>query len=257
MNLAGFSSLGAVGSVAGVVASASGVGAQLCPPAPGGEAVTSCAATAVPAGVVSPPAASAAVPGLSGCQQRQEVSRSSRRRCRSSSDGTSRAMKKCPRGCSPSLVVLLAAGRSLIGPSPESSEDDRAEASPPRSGRALGGTPGDSRPAPAGDRLPRPGPSSWTSLLSAGAERYRAGFGGYRSPSPSGVADNDHSSAFDAVDIDRDDSFPVCSGPHPELPQHGRAGKTSLCIDLWVDAGDFSSIPPAHLSLNAVASGRH
>ena len=29
------------------------------------------------------------------------------------------------------------------------------------------------------------------------------------------------------------------------------------CIDLWVDAGDFSGIPPAHLSLNAVASGRH
>ena len=112
MNLAGSSSLGAVGGVADVVASASGVGAQLCPPAPGGEAVTSCAATAVPAGVVAPPAASTAV---SGCQQRQEVSRSSRRRCRSSSDGTSRAMKKCPRGCSPSLVVLLAAGRSFIG----------------------------------------------------------------------------------------------------------------------------------------------
>ena len=85
-NLAGSSSLGAVGGVAGVAASASGVGPQPCPPAPGGEAVTSCAATAVPAGVVGPLAASAAVPSSYGRQQRQEVSRSSRRRRRSSSD---------------------------------------------------------------------------------------------------------------------------------------------------------------------------
>ena len=74
LNLAGSSSLGAVGSVAGVAASALGVGAQLCPSAPGGDAVTSCAATAVPAGVSGPPSASAAVPGSSGRQQRQETS---------------------------------------------------------------------------------------------------------------------------------------------------------------------------------------
>ena len=66
LNLAGSSSLGAVGGVAGVAASASGVGVQRCPPAPGGGAVTSCAATAVPAGVSGPPSASAAVPSLSG-----------------------------------------------------------------------------------------------------------------------------------------------------------------------------------------------
>ena len=82
LNLAGSSSLGAVGSVAGVAASALGVGVQLCPPAPGGGAVTSCAATAIPAGVRGPPSASAAVPGSSGRQQLQETSRSSRR-CRS------------------------------------------------------------------------------------------------------------------------------------------------------------------------------
>ena len=98
LNLAGSSSLGAVGVVAGVAAPASGVGAQLCLPAPGGEAVASCAVAAAPAGVVGPPAAPAAVPGSSGRQQRQEVSRSSRRRRRSSSDGTGRAMKKRPRG---------------------------------------------------------------------------------------------------------------------------------------------------------------
>ena len=75
------------------------------------------------------------------------------------------------------------------------------------SGRVPGDTPGDSRPAPAGDRSPRPGPSGWRSRSSAGAERYRSGVGGRLSPSPSGVVDDDRSSAFDAVDIDRDDTF--------------------------------------------------
>ena len=207
LNLAGSSSLGAVGDVAGVAAFASGVGAQLCPPVPGGEAVTSCAATAVPAEVVGPPAASAAVPGSPGRQQHQEASRSSRRRRRSSSDGTGRASKKRPRGRSPSPGRSSRRREKSYRSSSVSFEDDRAEASPPRPGCAPGGTPGDSRPAPAGDRSPRPGPSGWTARSSAGAERYRSGFGGHRSPSPSGVADDDRSSAFDAVDIDRDDSF--------------------------------------------------
>ena len=75
------------------------------------------------------------------------------------------------------------------------------------SGRAPGGTPGDSRPAPAGDRSSRPGPSGWRPRLSAGAEGYRSGFGGRLSPAPSGEADDDRSIVFDALDIDRDDSF--------------------------------------------------
>ena len=79
LNLAGFSSLGVVGGVAGVAASELGVGVQLCPLAPGGGAVTSCVATAVPTGVSGPPA-SAAVPASSGRQERQETSRSNRRR---------------------------------------------------------------------------------------------------------------------------------------------------------------------------------
>ena len=115
LNLTGSSSLGAVGGVAGVAAPASGVGVQLCPSAPGGGAVAPCAATAVPAGVGGPPSASAAVPGSSGRQQCQETSRPSRRRHRSSSDGTGRASKKRPRGRSPSpRVLLLAAGRGPI-----------------------------------------------------------------------------------------------------------------------------------------------
>ena len=88
LNLTGSSSLGAVAGVAGVAAPASGMGAQLCPPAPGGGAVAPCAATAIPAGVVDLPAAPAAVPDSSGLQQRQGISRPSRRRHRSSSDGT-------------------------------------------------------------------------------------------------------------------------------------------------------------------------
>ena len=102
------------------------------------------------------------------------------------------------------LVLLLASGRGPIG-HPQSS-DTRAEASPPRTGRAPGGTPGDSRPAPAGGRSPRPGPSGRTAWSSAGAERFQSG-GGRRSPAPSCVADDDRSSAFESVDFDRDDSF--------------------------------------------------
>ena len=181
LNLAGSSSLGAVGGVAGMAASALGVGAQLCPPALGGEVVTSCAATAVPAGVVGPPAASAAVPGSSG---RQEFSCSNMRRSCSSSDGTGRAMKKRHRG---RRSRSSRRREKFYRSSSESSEDDRAEDSPPMSGRAPGGTPGDSRPAPAGDRSPHPGPSGWMSRSSAGAEWYRPGVGGRLSPLPSGT----------------------------------------------------------------------
>ena len=201
LNLTGSSSLGAVGGVAGVAAPASGVGVQLCPSASGGGAVAPCAATAVPAGAGGLPSASAAVPGSTGRQQRQDTSRPSRRRRRSSSDGTGRASKKSPRGQSPSRYREKSYRSSL-----ESSEDTRAETSPPRAGRAPGGMPGDSRPAPAGGRSPRPGPLGWTARSSAGAERYRSG-GSRRSPAPLGAVDDDHSSAFDSVDFDRDDSF--------------------------------------------------
>ena len=206
LSLAGSFSLGAVGGVAGVAVSASGVGAQMCPSAPGGGAVTFCAATAAPAGAVDPSAASTAVPGSSGSQQRQEASRSSRHCRRSSSDGTGRARKKRPRDRS-SPGRFSHRREESYWSSSDSSEDDRAETPPPISGRAPGGTLGDSRPAPAGDRLPGPGPSGWRPRSSAGVERYCSGFGGRLSPPPSGEADDDCSSALDALDIDRDDSF--------------------------------------------------
>ena len=206
LSLSGSSSVGAVGGVVGVAAPASGVGVQLCPTASGGGAVAPCAATAVPAGVGGAPSASAAVPGPSGYQQCQETSRSSRRRRRSSSDGTGRASKKRPRGRSPSPGPSSRYRERSYRSSSESSEDTRAETSPPRTGCAHGGTPGDSRPAPACGRSPRPGPSGRTARSSAGAEQFHSG-GGRRSLAPSGVADDDCSSAFKSVDFDQDDSF--------------------------------------------------
>ena len=84
----------------------------------------------------------------------------------------------------------------------DSSEEDQADASPPRSGRAHGGTPGGAGSSRAYDRSPRPG----TSRSYARDDRYRSG-AGRRSPAPSGAADDDWSSAFESVDFDRDDSF--------------------------------------------------
>ena len=79
---------------------------------------------------------------------------------------------------------------------------------PPTSGLVPGGTPGDFRPAPAGDRSPRPGPSGLRRWSSAASDQARSGFGGHLSPPPPpGEADNDRSSALDSLDIDRDDSF--------------------------------------------------
>ena len=206
LSLSGSSSLGVVGGVAGVAASAAEVGVQLCPSASAGAAVALGAATAVPAGVGGSPSAPAALPGMSGLQQHQETSRSCRRHRRSSSDGTDRRSKKRPRGRSPSPGPSFCCRDRHYRSSSSSSDDDRAAASPPRAVCAPEGTPGDFRSAPADDRSPCPGPSGWMTQSSTRAERYRPG-AGHRSPSPSGVADDDRSSAFDTVDFDRDDSF--------------------------------------------------
>ena len=156
------------------------------------------------------------------------------------------------------LVLLLDTGRGPIGRLRSLPKMPRAETSLARAGCAPGGTSGDSRPAPVGDRSPRPGPSGWTARSSARAERYRSGVGGRRSPSLSGVADDDRSSAFDAVGFDRDDSFRSVLGLIRSFHRYSIGLMQDFsCIDLWVDVGDLSGIPPAHLSLDAVASGRH
>ena len=249
LSLSGSSSLGEAGGVAGVAASAAGGGVQLCPSAPAGGAVTLGAATAIPAGASDPPSASAAVPGVSGLQQRREVSRPSRRRRRSSSDGTDRRSKKRPRGRSPSPGPSSRRRERHYRSSLSPSEDERVAASPPKAGRAPGGTPGDFRPAPADDCSPRPGPLGWTSRSSARAERYRPG-AGRRSPSPSGVADDDRSSAFETVTL----TGMTPSGAVLALNRNFHSVQDFSCIDLWVNVGDFSGISPACLSPGAVAS---
>ena len=206
LSLSGSSSLRAAGGVAGVAASAAKVGVQLCPSVSAGGAVALGAATAVLAGVSGSPSAPAAVPGVSGLQQRLETSRSGRRRRPSSSDGTDRCSKRRTRGRSPSPGPSLRRRERHYRSSSSPSEDDLADASRPRTGCAPGGTPGDFRSAPADDRSPRPVPSGWMLRSSTRAERYRPG-AGRRSPSPSGVADDDRSTAFDTVDFDRVDSF--------------------------------------------------
>ena len=88
MSLSGSSSLGAPGVLAGVTASAAASGGVACPSSTAAGAAIFCAATVTPAGAGVLPAAPTAVPGVSGDQQRQGMSRSRGRRSWSSGDGT-------------------------------------------------------------------------------------------------------------------------------------------------------------------------
>ena len=90
LGLSGSSPLGATGDIAGVTASAAASGGIACPAIAAGGAATICATAVTPAGAGVSPAAPAAVPGVSGEQQRKVESRSRGRRSRSSSDGTDR-----------------------------------------------------------------------------------------------------------------------------------------------------------------------
>ena len=155
LSLSGSSSLGAVSGIAGVTASAARSGGAVCPPTDAGGAVTTCTTTLNPAGAGVSPAAPAAVPGVSGEQQRRVESRSRRRRSRSSSDGTDRRTKKRARRRSPSPGPSSRRRERDYRSSSDSSEEDRADVSPPRSGRAPGGTPGGTRSSRAYDRSPR------------------------------------------------------------------------------------------------------
>ena len=202
LSLSGSSSLGVVSGIAGVTASAAGSGVAVCPPTDAAGAVTTCTSAVTPAGAGVSPAAPAAVPGVSGEQQRRVESRSRRRRSRSSSDGNDRRAKKRARRRSPSPGPSSRRRERHYRSSSDSSEEDRADVSPPRSGRAPGGTPGGTQSSRAYDRSPRPG----TSRSYARDDRYRSG-AGRRFPAPSGAADDDRSSAFESVDFDREDSF--------------------------------------------------
>ena len=200
LNLSGSSSLGATGDLAGVTASAAALGGIACPSLTAARAATICAAAVTPAGAGVLPCAPAAVPSVSGEQQRQVESRSCGRRSRLSGEGTDRRAKKRSRRRSPSSERSSRRREKRYRSSSDSSEEARADASPPRSRRAHGGA--------------RTGGSSWDfdrSRSSARDECDRSG-ARRRSPGPSGVADDDRSSTFESVDFARDDSFRAVLG---------------------------------------------
>ena len=201
MGLSSSSSLGAIGDIVGVTASAAASGGAVCPATTAGGAATICAAAVTPAGAGVLPAAPAAVLSVSGEQQRQVESRSRGRRSRSSSDGTDRRAKKRSRRRSPSPERSSRRRGRRYRSSSDSSEEDRADVSPPRSRRAHGGasTGGSSRDF---DRSPHPG----TSRSFVREDRYQSG-ASRRSPGPLGAVDDDRSTTFESVDFARDDSF--------------------------------------------------
>ena len=207
LGLSGSSSLGATGDIAGVTASAAASGGIACPAIAAGGAATICATAVTPAGAGVSPAAPAAVPGVSGEQQRQVESRSRGRRSRSSSDGTDRRAKKRSRRRSPSPGRSSRRRGRRYRSSSDSSEEDRADVSPPRSRHAHGGAQAGGRSSWDYDRSPRPG----TSRSYAREDRYRSG-AGRRSPGPLGAADDDQSTTFESVDFARDDSFRAVLG---------------------------------------------
>ena len=202
LGLSGSASLGATGGIAGVTTSAAASGGIACPATAAGGAATVCAAAVTPAGAGVSPAAPAAVPGVSGEQQRKVESRSRRRRSRSSSDGTDRRAKKRSRRRSPSPERSSRRRGRRYRSSSDSSEEDRADVSPPRSRRAHAG-----RSSRDYDRSPRPG----TSRSFVREDRYQAG-ASRRSPGPSGTADDDRFTTFESVDFARDDSFRAVLG---------------------------------------------
>ena len=191
---------GAAAGVTPVAGSASG--GAVCPATTAGGAATICAAAVTPAGAGVLPA----VPSVSGEQQRKVEARSRGRRSRLSSDGTDRRAKKRSRRRSPSPERSSRRRGRRYRSSSDSSEEDRADVSPPRSRRAHGGarTGGSSRDF---DRSPRPG----TSRSFVREDRYQSG-ASRRSPGSSGAVDDDRSTTFESVDFARDDSFQAVLG---------------------------------------------
>ena len=139
LNLSGSSSLGASGDSAGVTASAAALGGLVCPSSSAAGAATFGGAATTPAGAGILPDASAAVPSMSGEQQRRVRSRSRGRRSWSFDDRTDRRAKKRSRRRSPSPERSSCRREKRYRSSSDSSEDERAAASSPRDRRAHGG----------------------------------------------------------------------------------------------------------------------
>ena len=251
LGLSSSSSLGAIGDIAGVTASAAASGDIACPATTVGGAATVCATSVTPAGAGVLPAAPAAVPGVSGEQQRKVESRSRGRRSRLFSEGTDRRAKKRSRRRSPSPERSSRRRGRRYRSSSDSSEEDRADVSPSRARRAHTG--GSSRDY---DRSPRPG----TSRSFVREDRYQSG-AGRRSPGPSGAADDDHSTTFESVDFARDNSFQAVLGLIREFHDMAEPAGCSVqdfsCVGLRLNVGDFSGIYPASFFLVVDAPGGH
>ena len=200
LNLSGSSSLGASGETAGVTASAAALGGLACPSSSAAGAATFCGVAATPAGAGVLPDASAAVPSVSGEQQRRVRSRSRGRRSRSADDRTDGRAKRRSRRRSPSPERSSRRREKRYRSSSDSSEDERAAASSPRDRRAHGGA----RAGGSSSDYGRPRSYARVDPDQSGARR--------RSPGPSGVADDDCSSTFESVDFARDDSFRAVLG---------------------------------------------
>ena len=139
------------------------------------------------------------MPGSSGRQQWEEEFFRRSRWCRRSSSGrTGRTSKKRPKERSPSPGQSSRRREESCRSSSSPSEEDRAESPFSSTGCEHGGTPGDPRPAPAGNHSPRPVPSGWRPRSSVVAEGDHSGFGCHLSYPPSGEADDDRSSALDS-----------------------------------------------------------
>ena len=162
----------------------------------------------------------AAVPGVSSEQQRQVESHSRGRRSRSSGEGANRRARERSRRRSPSSDSSSRRWGRRYRSSSDSSEDDRPDASPPRSRHALGGalTGGSSWDF---DRSPRPGASRSSARDELGRSGARR-----RSPRPSGVADNDRSSTFAGFRLAR-----------------GGSGGVSVAYGLFSLVGKFAGPP--------------
>ena len=251
MNLSDSSSLGATGDIAGVTASAAASGGLACPSSTAAGAATFCAAAATPAGAgVSPDAA--AVPGVSGEQQRRVRSRSRGRRSRSSSERTDRRAKKRARRRSPSPERSSRCRGKRYRSSSDSSEDDRADASPPQARRAHGGA----RTGGSAWDFDRPRSSARVEPDRSGARR--------RSPGLSGVSDDDRSSTFESVDFARDDSFRAVLGLIREFHDYGGTSSCTSgsvqdfsCVGLWFSVGLVSGVYIACFPLVIDTPARH
>ena len=186
MNLSGSSSLGATGDFAGVTASAAASGGIACPSSTAAGAATICAAAVTPAGAGVLPCAPAAVPGVSGEQQRQVESRSCGRRSRSSGEGVDRRAGERSRGGLLLLTALRVVGGGAVAlPQIRLRMTDLTLLLPVPGMRVLVALPGI---LTARLVLGRSRSSARDELGRSGARRL--------SPGPSGVVDDDRSSTF-------------------------------------------------------------